>query len=212
MGEMCDASRAVLCGGGAGPLAAVLCDAERMVRSVLCDAGGRAWVAALGTLLALVLGVVLARSTRRAAVKSQGVAAASTPRLGARKVVLLGSEQSGKTGLFMRLALGVAPNTVTTQRVSQAAIAPGSACVHAVELVDVPGHARLRARAADYVAGADALVFCVDASVASRGGSEAAVAAATLKRTKLHDALIDSVECVQLGCADAATCTRHCVR
>ena len=36
----------------------------------------------------------------------------------ARKVMLLGGEQAGKTNVFLRLTMGVAPDTVTSQRIN----------------------------------------------------------------------------------------------
>ena len=115
----------------------------------------------------------------------------------ARKVMLLGGEQAGKTNVFLRLTMGVAPDTVTSQRVNTGSVPPSDACAHGLDMVDVPGHARLRTQASEYMDEVDALVFCIDASVASRGGSESATASAalsTLKRTDLQDALVDSVD------------------
>ena len=75
----------------------------------------------------------------------------------------------------------VAPPTATSQRVSEADVA-ASDRAPAMHLVDVPGHARLRHAAHAHLDDADALVYCIDASVASRGGSESATAAAALAR------------------------------
>lgn len=116
---------------------------------------------------------------------------------GPRTLVLLGSEQAGKTSLFMQLALGIVPETATSQQVNMASLEPGRVGSAALRLVDVPGHARLRAQAWDWLDKADALVFCIDASVASRGGSESATAAAALstkRRTDLHELLLETVD------------------
>lgn len=146
-------------------------------------------LAAAVTLAALALG---ARALRRPVAAAPVEARARSP----PKVVLLGAERAGKTNVFLRLAMGIAPDTATTQRVATASVARSDAAP-ALRLVDVPGHARLRAAALDELDDADALVFCLDASVASRGGSESATAAAalsTMKRTDLQDALLDSVD------------------
>lgn len=155
-------------------------------------------------LVGLVLGVLAQYVVRRLASRGTPVleapTEASSPKRsgGKRTVVLLGSEQSGKTNVFLRLSMGVAPDTATTQHVNRATVpADGAASQQALDLIDVPGHARLRTQAWDYLDTADALVFCIDASVASRGGSEGAAAAAalsTMKRTDLQGALIDSVD------------------
>ena len=65
---------------------------------------------------------------------------------GPRKVVLLGVEEAGKTNVFLRMVMGVAPDTTTSQRVNAARLSPSGALPHGIELVDTPGHARLRAQ------------------------------------------------------------------
>ena len=114
---------------------------------------------------------------------------------GPRKVVLLGVEEAGKTNVFLRMVMGVAPDTTTSQRVNAARLSPSDACPHGIELVDTPGHARLRAQAMDAMRGADAVVFCIDASVASRGANEPAPGmSSTHARPSLHEALQHSVD------------------
>ncbi|WFD41503.1 hypothetical protein MPSI1_000133 [Malassezia psittaci] len=113
-----------------------------------------------------------------------------------RKVVLLGCEEAGKTNLFLRLAMDVAPHTATSQKVNSATIEQSSKNA-AYHLVDVPGHARLRSAVYEHSKDADLLVFCVDASVASRGGNELTSATATFasgKRSDLHTALTNTVD------------------
>lgn len=122
-----------------------------------------------------------------------GTGAASRP----RTLVLLGSEQAGKTSVFMHMALGVVPETATSQQVNTASLEAGRFGPASLRLVDVPGHARLRAHAWDWLDEADALLFCIDASVASRGGSDSATAAAALstrKRSDLQEALTETVD------------------
>ena len=114
---------------------------------------------------------------------------------GPRKVVLLGVEDTGKTNVFLRMVMGVAPDTTTSQRVNAARLSPSGAFPHGIELVDTPGHARLRAQAMDAMRGADAVVFCIDASVASRGAHEPAPGmSSALARPSLHEALQHSVD------------------
>ena len=45
---------------------------------------------------------------------------------GPRKVVLLGVEEAGKTNVFLRMVMGVAPDTTTSQRVNAARLSPAS--------------------------------------------------------------------------------------
>lgn len=114
---------------------------------------------------------------------------------GPRKVVLLGVEEAGKTNVFLRLVMGIAPDTTTSQRVNAAQLGPSDAFPRSIELVDTPGHPRLRAQAVDAMKGADAVVFCIDASVASRGANEPASGMlSTLGRPSLQEALKNSVD------------------
>ena len=146
-------------------------------------------------ILAVALASALAH--RRRTLAPPVPAAPGARARGTRTLVLLGSEQAGKTSVFLRMALGVTPETATSQQVNTAALEAGRFGPAALRLVDVPGHARLRAHAWEWLDEADALVFCIDASVASRGGSESATAAAalsTMKRTDLQEALTESVD------------------
>ncbi|WFD20798.1 hypothetical protein MCAP1_003052 [Malassezia caprae] len=167
--------------------------------AVLLAARAQAWAAEhIGVLIATcVLGVVLVSLAQRQRTLAPPVQAAGPPRSRQpRTLVLLGSEQAGKTSVFLRMALGVTPETATSQAVSTASLEAGR-YGPALRLVDVPGHARLRAHAWEWLDEADALVFCIDASVASRGGSESATAAAalsTMKRTDLQEALTETID------------------
>lgn len=148
------------------------------------------WIACAATAAAVLLAAWALRKPRSATMPIEA-RVRSPP-----NVVLLGAEQAGKTSVFLRLSMDVAPDTVTSQRVQSAAVAP-SERTPALELVDVPGHARLRTAAQEHLDRANALVFCIDASAASRGGSESATAAAalsTMKRTDLQESLMESVD------------------
>lgn len=128
-----------------------------------------------------------------AAAVPAAAAAAARKASGPRKVLLLGVSQAGKTSLLLDAALGAAPATATTQHVNVAHVAARDA-MPALELVDVPGHARLRAEAWPHLANADAIVFCVDATTASRGAHETGAAAQAAGRPSL----LDSVEYVTI--------------
>lgn len=174
--------------------------AEPQVReAALLRTRALAWAADHTGLLIVtcILAVVLASVAQRRRSLAPPVPAAGPQRARQpRTLVLLGSEQAGKTSLFLRMALGVTPETATSQQVNVASLEAG--CFGpALRLVDVPGHARLRAHAWEWLDEADALVFCIDASVASRGGSESATATAalsTMKRTDLQEALTETVD------------------
>lgn len=169
--------------------------AGRVPGAVCTELGMRiAWGVCVAVATAAILAVVVARRTAPAQHKTAAVAA--RPTRTHPTVLLLGGERAGKTNVFLRLAMDVAPPTATSQRVSEADVA-ASDRAPAMHLVDVPGHARLRHAAHAHLDDADALVYCIDASVASRGGSESATAAAalsTMKRTDLQAALMDSVD------------------
>ncbi|WFC97060.1 hypothetical protein MBRA1_003725 [Malassezia brasiliensis] len=167
----------------AGPLPGAVCT----------ELGMRvAWGVCVAVAAAAILAAVVARRTAPA----KEAAVAARPTRTHPTVLLLGGERAGKTNVFLRLAMDVAPDTATSQRVNTADVA-ASDRTPAMHLVDVPGHARLRHAAHAHLDEADALVYCIDASVASRGGSESATAAAalsTMKRTDLQAALMDSVD------------------
>lgn len=109
---------------------------------------------------------------------------------GPRTVVLVGPSDVGKTSLFSALVYGSVPQTHTSQvdatgwtvlgqpdplvLLGEKAPVPRST---AVRVIDTPGHPRLRARAHDFLAQADAVVFCVDATTAARSANATAAAA-----------------------------------
>ena len=159
-----------------------------------CDAERMQWVL-LGGLLALVVALGAGVGARRGAVPESKVEAPVRRRRGAPRVLLLGTEQTGKTALVMRSALGAVPETATSQKENVAKAQVGE-LRREVQLIDVPGHKRLRGGAEQHMDEVDAVVYCVDASVASRGGSgtTAATALSTLKQTDLQDALTESVD------------------
>lgn len=104
----------------------------------------------------------------------------------AQTTLLIGPEQTGKTLLYSALALQAAPETQVSQQESETKVLvtssgelPQQQLLH---LVDLPGHSRLRSKANDYLSSADRIVFCVDATSASKGGA-----------TK-NDTLIEAVE------------------
>lgn len=160
----------------------------------LCKAAGAvgtrdAWLVAVSVVVLCATTVVLWQRIHTQREETPFAAKAA-----ARKVVLLGAEEAGKTSVFLHMTMGVAPHTVATQRVCAGT---GKVGGHQLDVVDVPGHPRLRTQGREHILSADLLVFCIDASVASRGGSESATAAAalsTLKRTDLQEALVDSVD------------------
>lgn len=168
-------------------------DAGRLPGAVCTELGMRVvWGVCVAVATAALLAALVARRTAPA----KEAAVAARPARTHPTVLLLGGERAGKTNVFLRLAMDVAPDTATSQRVNAADVA-ASDRAPAMHLVDVPGHARLRHAAHAHLDEADALIYCIDASVASRGGSESATAAAalsTLKRTDLQAALMDSVD------------------
>lgn len=118
-------------------------------------------------------------------------------------VLLIGPEQSGKTSLFSKLVLNSVPLTHTSQRESNSITIisidgnkrlefpddpPPSKSSTSIQLIDLPGHPRLRPRVGEYIPTADAIVFCVDATLASRGGS------ANTGIKKRDERLTDAVE------------------
>lgn len=118
-------------------------------------------------------------------------------------VLLIGPEQSGKTSLFSKLVLNSVPLTQTSQRESNSKTTisilsntsqefkdypPSTSDSISIQLIDLPGHPRLRPRVGEYIPSADAIVFCVDATLASRGGS------GNTGIKKKDDRLTDAVE------------------
>jgi hypothetical protein len=84
-------------------------------------------------------------------------------------LLLAGPSGAGKTALWHALAHDGAavPNSTPSQAASRCeARLHGRNC----QIVDVPGHARLRHLAEKEVGDADALIFCVDAGAGRQGG------------------------------------------
>ncbi|PWN25957.1 hypothetical protein BDZ90DRAFT_54727 [Jaminaea rosea] len=102
--------------------------------------------------------------------------------------LLVGPEQTGKSSIFSALVFQAVPETQTSQHENESRItlrAEGhgeKAVEQPVQLVDLPGHPRLRGRVGDFLSVADKIVFCVDTTTAIRGAS-----------TK-NDTLIEAVE------------------
>ena len=130
--------------------------AGRVPGAVCTELGMRiAWGVCVAVATAALLAVVVARRTAPAQHKTAAVAA--RPTRTHPTVLLLGGERAGKTNVFLRLAMDVAPPTATSQRVSEADVA-ASDRAPAMHLVDVPGHARLRHAAHAHLDDADALI------------------------------------------------------
>ncbi|PKI83412.1 hypothetical protein MVES1_002851 [Malassezia vespertilionis] len=148
---------------------------------------GRMWaLPLLSVALAVLLAVLVSRYSRSGHVEL----VAAKPRNARRRVVLLGVGEAGKTSVFLYKTLGVAPQTAISQRVNTGDL-PACDRVAAIRLVDVPGHARLRNAVHTQLDNVDAIVFCVDASVASRG-SAASIGAN--RAEDLHGALVECVD------------------
>lgn len=77
-------------------------------------------------------------------------------------VLLVGPCYSGKTALFTALRDGAAAKTVTSMEESAAAVSLG-AKGEALQLVDLPGHPRLRSKLDAHAPRARCVVFVVDA-------------------------------------------------
>lgn len=87
-------------------------------------------------------------------------------------VLLVGPTSVGKTSIFSGLALGCVPSAHPSQRGSESTVSLSP--TKKVHLIDTPGHPRLRARAVQgYLSSVDAVVFCIDAKEALRGGASA---------------------------------------
>lgn len=95
------------------------------------------------------------------------------------RALLVGPEQTGKSAIYSALVFEAVPETQTSQHEneSQVKITSRASGIDEketsapVQLVDLPGHPRLRAKANDYLSVADKIIFCVDTSTAIRGGS-----------------------------------------
>ncbi|PWN48250.1 hypothetical protein IE53DRAFT_364056 [Violaceomyces palustris] len=134
------------------------------------------------------------------------------------KVLLVGSQDTGKTSLFTKLVYDTVPNTLPSQRESQANFklvgsgsearkiesqdeplesvslpAGGDRTFH---LVDLPGHPRLRPKVEERLnqADVDAIIICVDASTATKSG--ATTTGLIGKSQKEGDGLTESADLV----------------
>ncbi|KAJ3880705.1 signal recognition particle receptor beta subunit-domain-containing protein [Lentinula edodes] len=82
-------------------------------------------------------------------------------------VLLIGPSNSGKTAIFSSLVYGHAPPTITSMQANSSFLdLPGKR--DPIQIVDVPGHPRLRDQFKDFLSSAKALAFVVDANTASR--------------------------------------------
>ncbi|KAJ3930058.1 MAG: signal recognition particle receptor beta subunit-domain-containing protein [Lentinula lateritia] len=82
-------------------------------------------------------------------------------------VVLIGPSNSGKTAIFSSLVYGHAVPTITSMQANSSFLdLPGKR--DPIQIVDVPGHPRLRDQFKDFLSSAKALAFVVDANTASR--------------------------------------------
>ncbi|GAW09654.1 signal recognition particle receptor subunit [Lentinula edodes] len=82
-------------------------------------------------------------------------------------VLLIGPSNSGKTAIFSSLVYGQAPPTITSMQANSSFLdLPGKR--DPIQIVDVPGHPRLRDQFKDFLSSAKALAFVVDANTASR--------------------------------------------
>lgn len=143
--------------------------------------------------VAVAIVVVLVATAVALHGRRASVATAIPARNGPPRVVLIGAENTGKTSILLRSALGAVPQTATSQHENTALVPAGELTQRDVMFVDLPGHPRLRSSAAEQLSTADAVVVCIDASVASRGGGTAASLSA-LKQTTLQDTLAESVD------------------
>ncbi|KDN52076.1 hypothetical protein K437DRAFT_254630 [Tilletiaria anomala UBC 951] len=152
----------------------------------------------LPVLFAILLAAVLSAAFRPTSYKVRIAVEARKGRkekrtTGARTVLLLGSTESGKTSIFSAFVYGSVPKTHTSQHESEGhtilgppppldgekgtLAAPPSQSVP-IHLIDLPGHPRLRVRANEFLPAADAIVYCVDATLAARAATASASQAA----------------------------------
>ncbi len=152
-------------------------------------------VAIAAVLVAISLTVVTGflRPTPKGRVAAHAISGGRRQRSGARTVLLVGPSDSGKTSIFSALVFGSVSKTHTSQSESEGHTLLGPPAPLAgeehdavvrkntpVHLVDLPGHPRLRTKANDFLTSADALVFCVDATLAARAATAAAGASPAL--------------------------------
>jgi len=83
-----------------------------------------------------------------------------------KNVALIGLMGSGKTKLFYHLVAEHSVSSVTSQATNQFTLEVGS---RSVNLIDMPGHARVRTEIMSAVRGWDAVVFVVDATTVLTG-------------------------------------------
>ncbi|KAG8733409.1 hypothetical protein FRC12_018894, partial [Ceratobasidium sp. 428] len=87
-------------------------------------------------------------------------------------VLILGPSDAGKTAIHTSLAFGHALPSHTSIQANETLYTTPTG--HALRLVDVPGHPRLREQFTDHLADAAGIVFVVDAATVSRNGSAVA--------------------------------------
>ncbi|CAO3669533.1 unnamed protein product [Umbelopsis ramanniana] len=87
--------------------------------------------------------------------------------------LILGATDAGKTAIFTRLRYNKKSPTITSMKENEATIQlvddDGAAITkQAIQLVDVPGHERLRFRYADFMPIARGIIFVVDSTTVGR--------------------------------------------
>ncbi|KAI8136532.1 signal recognition particle receptor beta subunit-domain-containing protein [Fennellomyces sp. T-0311] len=80
-------------------------------------------------------------------------------------ILLLGATDAGKTALYTRLRYGKKAQTVTSMKENEGPLVIEN---KTFDLVDMPGHERVRFRYADYLPVARAIVFVVDSTTITR--------------------------------------------
>ena len=123
------------------------------------DSGGGS-----GGMMVVVLGVVATVALIKIA-KSVVVSGAIGGGVVGDSVLLLGCLRAGKTALFHRMLHGDAVKTVTSMAAAERTIAFGSGeSAATVNVIDFPGHRRLRGGLAAVLRRAKAIVFVVDSA------------------------------------------------
>ncbi|KAH8116879.1 signal recognition particle receptor beta subunit-domain-containing protein [Phellopilus nigrolimitatus] len=89
-------------------------------------------------------------------------------------VLLVGNEDAGKTAILSTMMYERTLPTHTSFQVNSALIPVPSSPKKQLQLVDVPGHPRLRSAFTAHVPDAKAIVFVVDASTITRNGRDVA--------------------------------------
>ncbi|KAI9474855.1 signal recognition particle receptor beta subunit-domain-containing protein [Zychaea mexicana] len=80
-------------------------------------------------------------------------------------ILLLGATDAGKTALYTRLRFGKKAQTVTSMKENEGLLTLEN---KTFDLVDMPGHERVRFRYVDYLPVARAIVFVVDSTTVAR--------------------------------------------